>query len=208
MSNFLGERPVPYEERRTYLPLVMRHPILCSLTLLIGCLIVGLIGLTFFLSEVQLLVLSLAFATLVLSGFMIFIRPEIMGPIVFYFLLGLFSFNIDGALFYFYTDTPEQYPEGPHFTAWFYTSALGATIFLGIMVGFISGSELFKSWSYRGILKLTVVLRALTQMAFVPMLLRWNVKVGIPDAVWVLVCTGVDTMVFAWRWIPKQIMGA
>jgi len=208
LSNFLGERPVPYEERSTYMPLVLKHPILCTLTLLIGCLILGLIMLTFFLTEGQLLILSLGFASLVLSAFLIFIRPEIMGPITFYFLLGLFSFNIDGALFYFYTDTPEQYPEGPHFSAWFYTSALGATIFLGIMVGFISGAELFKNWSYRGILKVTVMLRAITQLALVPVLLRWNLRMGIPDHLWVLAVTGVDTMVFAWRWIPKQVMGA
>jgi hypothetical protein len=192
LSNFLGERPVPYEERSTYLPLILRHPVLCALTLLIGCLIVGLIGLTFFLSEAQLLVLSLSFAAMVLSGFMVFIRPEIRGPIVFWFLLALSSLNIDGALFYFYTDTPEMYPEGPNFSAWFYTSGLGATIFLGIMVGFISGAEIFKNWSYRGILQVTIMLRAITQLAFVPMLMRWNLRMGIPDSTWVLACTGLD----------------
>merc|ERR1719379_535993 len=36
LSNYLGERPVPYEERAAYLPLVLRHPILCTLTLMIG----------------------------------------------------------------------------------------------------------------------------------------------------------------------------
>jgi MFS family permease len=208
LSNYLGERPIPYEDHNSYLPLVCKHPILCALTLLIGFLIVNLIIGTFFLSEVELLVLSLVFASLVMAGFLIFIRQEITGPVVFYFMLGLFSFNIDGALFYFYTDTPEQYPEGPHFSAWFYTSALGATVFLGIMVGFISGTELFKNWSYRGILKVTVMLRAITQLALVPLLCRWNLSMGIPDHLWVLVVTGFDTMVFAWRWIPKQVMGA
>jgi MFS family permease len=208
LSNFLGEKPVPYEERRLYLPLVAKHPVLCSLTLLIGTLIITLICSTFFLSEGQLLALSLCFASLVMCGFFIFIRKEIMGPIVFYFLLGLCSFNIDGALFYFFTNSPEAYPEGPHFSAWFYTSALGATIFLGIMVGFISGAELFKNWSYRGILRVTIMLRAFTQLALVPLLLRWNLGMGISDHMWVLVVTGVDTMVFAWRWIPKQVMGA
>lgn len=208
LSNFLGEKPVPLEDRSTYVPLILKHRILCCMTLMIGFLIVGLIIGTFFLSEGQLLVLSLVFASVVMTMFLVFIRHEITGPVVFYFMLGLCSFNIDGALFYFYTDTPEQYPEGPHFSAWFYTSALGATIFLGILVGFISGAELFKNWSYRGILKVTVMLRALTQLALVPMLLRWNLSVGVPDKLWVLVVTGLDTMVFAWRWIPKQIMGA
>jgi len=145
---------------------------------------------------------------MVMSGFLVFIRHEITGPVVFYFLLGMSSFNIDGALFYFYTDSVEQFPMGPHFTPWFYTTGIGVTVFLGIMVGFISGGEIFKDWSYRGILKVTIVLRALTQLALVPVLTRYTARHGISDHMYVLVVTGLDTMVFAWRWIPKQVMGA
>jgi len=76
------------------------------------------------------------------------------------------------------------------------------------MAGFISGAEIFKNWSYRGILQVTIMLRAFTQLALVPLLLRWNLRLGVSDHAWVLVATGIDTMVFAWRWIPKQVMGA
>lgn len=206
LCNFLGERQVPPEDRGGNLRLARQHPVLCSLTFLIGVLIVTLIICTFLLSEEHLIALALGLAALVLTGFLGFVRWEITGPIVFYFMLGMLSFNVEGALFYFYTDTPEKYALGPHFSIWFYTTGIGAASFLGVTVGFLTGSELFRSWSYRGILKLTIVLRAVTQLALVPVLLRWTGHVT--DAAWVLGAITVDSIVFAWRWIPKQVMGA
>mmetsp|Transcript_112914 Transcript_112914/g.326168 ORF Transcript_112914/g.326168 Transcript_112914/m.326168 type:complete len:571 (+) Transcript_112914:124-1836(+) len=208
LSNFLGERPVPVEERGLNLRLLSKHPVLCSLTLMIGVLIMSLILGTFVLQKEHLFTMAAAFAVIVLGSFLCFVRWEITGPVVFYFMLGLLSFNIDGALFYFYTNSHEKYPEGPHFTAYFYTTGLGAATFIGIMAGFITGSELFKSWSYRGILKVTILLRACTQMMLLPVLLRWNRYLGVDDSVWVLCVIAADSVVFAWRWIPKQVMGA
>merc|ERR1719428_1193941 len=101
---------------------------------------------TFMLEESSLFVISIVFSVVVLSSFSFFIRREIAGPVVFYFLLGLSSFNLDGALFYFYTDSPEKYPEGPHFSSYFYTTGIGLVAFGGCMLGFISGAELFKGW--------------------------------------------------------------
>jgi len=208
LGNFLRERPIPIEQRGCNFHMIRKHPELCSLTLLIGCLIISLIFATFLIPEEHIIGFALTFAALVLAGFRLFVRPEISGPVLFYFMLGMLSFNVDGALFYFYTDSVENYPEGPHFTAYFYTTALGAGTFLGVMAGFLSGAELFKAWSYRGILKLTIFLRAMTQLLLVPVLLRWTALVGIPDTLWVIVAVMLDSMVFAWRWIPKQVMGA
>jgi len=208
LSNFLKETPIPVEERGLNLRLVRKHPILCSLTIMIGGLIMLLIVSTFMLPEGQLVGLALAFAALVLAGFLVFIRIEICGPVVFYFLLGMLSFNVEGALFYFYTDSAVQFPQGPHFSAYFYTTALGVATFGGVMVGFLSGSEIFKGWSYRGILKATILMRVGTQLLLVPALLRWTTRAGIPDGAWILMCMALDSMVFAWRWIPKQVMGA
>jgi len=208
LCNFLGERRVPIEERGPNMRLLRRHPTLCALTMLVGGMVMTLIISTFTLTQGQLLFTAVVLATLVPAGFLVFIRREIAGPVVFYFLLGILSFNIDGALFYFYTDSPSSFPQGPHFSAYFYTTGLGAAAFVGIMVGFITGAELFKGWSYRAILKVTVLLRAITQLMLVPALLRWTSHIGVPDGVWIMAVMTLDSMVFAWRWIPKQVMGA
>eukprot|EP00747_Dinoflagellata_sp_TGD_P023879 gnl/TRDRNA2_/TRDRNA2_130145_c0_seq1.p1 gnl/TRDRNA2_/TRDRNA2_130145_c0~~gnl/TRDRNA2_/TRDRNA2_130145_c0_seq1.p1 ORF type:complete len:576 (+),score=118.52 gnl/TRDRNA2_/TRDRNA2_130145_c0_seq1:86-1813(+) len=208
LCNFLGERQLPMEDRGLNLHMIHKHPVLVSLTGMIALLIVFLIFGTFALGERHIIVLALGFAMMVLTSFAVFIRREIAGPVIFYFLLGMLSFNVDGALFYFYTDTAAEYPDGPHLSTYFYTTGLGIVTFVGIMFGFVSGSEIFKGWSYRDILKVTIVLRAGTQLLLVPVLTRWTSRMGIPDTVWLLTMTMMDTMVFAWRWIPKQIMGA
>mmetsp|Transcript_19340 Transcript_19340/g.41685 ORF Transcript_19340/g.41685 Transcript_19340/m.41685 type:complete len:614 (+) Transcript_19340:244-2085(+) len=208
IANFLNERPAPVEERGFNARLLWRHPTLCAITLLIGLLVMALLVSTFFLADRNLLIVAIAVCIVVPSTFMFFIRPEIAGPIVFYFLLGMLSFSTEGALFYFYTDSALNFPHGPHFTALFYTTGLGAATFIGVTVGFISGAELFKNWSYRAILRVTIVLRAFTQLALVPVLTRLTHSLGVPDSLWVLFIMTCDSAVFAWRWIPKQVMGA
>jgi len=207
LKNFMGEKRLPLEDRGINFTLIAQHPLLCSMTLMIGCLIVSLITCTFILSDLHITILAVLFACVVLVSFLIFFRWEIAGPIVFYFLLGMMSFNIDGALFYFYTDSYQEFPEGPHFTAYFYTSGMGIATFVGIMIGFVTGAQLFKNWDYRSILKFTIILRAFTQLTLVPVLLRWTARPGL-EAGWIIVNVLIDTVVFAWRWIPKQVMSA
>lgn len=208
LANFLGERPLPPGERGMSFHMVSKHPVLWSLTLMIAAIIAVLVFGTFYLGESALLLVALVSAVFVLAGFATFVRWEITGPVIFYFLLGVSSINIDGALFYFYTDGADQFPEGPHFSAYFYTTVMGLVQFLSITVGFVSGAEIFRTWTYRSILSVTIVLRAFTQLALVPVLLRWTVRFGVPDAFVVLFVAALDTIVFAWRWIPKQVMGA
>lgn len=208
LANYLGEKQLPREERGANFQVIRKHPLLWSLTLMIAAIIAVLIFGAFYLAENALLVVSIVSAVFVLVGFVTFVRPEITGPIVFYFLLGVMSINIDGALFYFYTDSVDKYPEGPNFSIYFYTTVMGLVQFLSIMVGFVSGAEIFRHWSYRSILLVTIVLRGITQLALVPVLLRWTARYGVPDSLICLVVAAMDTVVFAWRWIPKQVMGA
>jgi hypothetical protein len=175
---------------------------------MMGFFVVTLIFGTFVFSEEKLFILSLTISFLGLSCIMFFLRWEIAGPIVFWFILGFLSMNIDGALFYFYTNSPEAYAEGPHFTPYFYTAGIGLAVFGGIFVGFTTGDSLFPGWTYRQILALTLILRCLTQLLLVPVFLRWTAYTHIPDSIWVLTATAMDTCVFAWRWIPKQVMGS
>eukprot|EP00913_Durusdinium_trenchii_P001526 g1413.t1 len=197
LGNFMGEHPAP---GRAGWPLVFQqHKVLCRLTLLIGALALFLVVSTFIMDERQLLQIAAAMASIVLVSFAVFIRREIAGPVIFFFLLGLLNLNIDGALFYFCLS-------GPHFSPKFYITGLGGATFLGITVGYASGPGLFRSWSYRNICYITLVMRATTQLAMVPLLRR--MQLGIPDSYWLLMVMSLDSMVQAWRWIPKQVLAA
>merc|ERR1719161_730818 len=208
LGNWLNEKRLPPAERGLNCERISKNPVLTSLTLVMGLFVVLLIVGTFTFSEEHLFYLSLIVSAMGLGCIVYFLRWEIAGPIVFWFILGFSSMNIDGALFYFYTNSAEAYPEGPHFTPYFYTAGIGLAVFGGIFVGFTTGDSLFPNWTYRQILSTTLVLRACTQLLLVPVFLRWTVHLGVPEAAWVLTATAMDTCVFAWRWIPKQVMGS
>lgn len=208
LANFLGEKATSPEDQSPNFRLLRRHPVLCALTLLVGFMMLALTVCTFWLGSHHLACLSLSFAFVVPITFFLFIRSEIAGPVVFYYVLQMLSFNADGALFYFYTDPPSSFPNGPHFTPYFYTTGLGVAGFTGVFIGFLTGAELFKDWTYRRILQVMIVLRVFTQLLLVPALMRWTFASGIPDKLWITFVLGIDSMVVAWRWIPKQVMGA
>ncbi|CAE7249176.1 unnamed protein product [Symbiodinium pilosum] len=208
LGNFMGEKRERPQGQGGLPPFFRQHGVLCSLTLMIGVIAFSLVVCTFLLEEGHLAPLAAVMAAIVLGSFALFIRHEIAGPVIFFFLLGLLSVNIDGALFYFCTDNVLEFPQGPHFTPHFYITGIGAASFLGITVGFATGPEIFRSWSYRSICIATLVLRAGTQLAMLPVLCRWTLALGIPDSLWLLVTMALDSMVQAWRWIPKQVLAA
>jgi len=109
-------------------------------------------------------------------------------------------------LFYFYTDSAEKYPEGPHFSVFFYTSGLGLSMMLGYLTGFITGEKLFCAWSYQAILVLTISLTAVLRLSLLPLILRSTPLVA--DTVWACAVTYTSAVVNAWMWLPKQVMGA
>ena len=55
------------------------------------------------------------FGSVILGGFTVFLRPIIAKMNLFFFAQNVCSVSVHGAAFYFFTDTPEQFPNGPHF---------------------------------------------------------------------------------------------
>jgi len=189
-----------------------------GLCLIIGVLIAGIAVLSFNAGkdseQSQALIVSVA-AGLLLTTIFFTIRSEISRPLIFWFLLQACP-QVNGALFYFYTDDAAALPGGPHFSAWMYATGLGIAGLLGVLIGYLSGSLLFKNVKYTWILLLTVPSRAAVRLALVPVLLRWNRTrydvSGTPDTYadvsWVFPVEFLSSMLFAWSWIPKQVMNA
>eukprot|EP00466_Bigelowiella_natans_P011308 jgi/Bigna1/72138/fgenesh1_pg.18_\ len=65
-------------------------------------------------------VLGLVASVFLAIGFIIFTPRMIAKVAIFFLLICICSLSNSGAEYYFYTDTAEQYPEGPHFSAMFY----------------------------------------------------------------------------------------
>jgi len=140
------------------------HPELCYVTFLVAGSVICLnISVGFGLSTTSLFCIGLTLSAFVMGAIWWFLRPEIAKPLIFDFMLCLSYVNLEGALFYFYTDTPDKYTGGPHFSKFFYTAILGLVTFAGVFVGFTTGEALFKEFSsYQSIMRITVVARTFT----------------------------------------------
>lgn len=206
-GNWLQEERLPSEENRVNLRAIRQNPLLFGLGMLLVplLLILGLSSVAF-VAERSLTAIALATAVVVAAAYVLFIRPEISGPVVFYFLMRCCNLQITGALFYFFTDSPTAFPEGPHFSPLTYATAITTVAISGRMLGFMTARDLFSSWRYERTLLFAMPLVACTQLLLVPMLLRWNLVMGIPDQAWVLAWTFVDMVARGWRQFPFSIM--
>lgn len=204
--NWLQEERLLPEERLMNFESVKKNPYLFGLgVLLLPLLLMLACGSLANFPERTLVVLALFASGVVVGGYMTFIRPEISGPIVFFFIMRCLNLHIQGALFYFFTDPIANFPEGPHFSPMFYVTGVTSIAIFGRMLGFITARQLFGTWSYQRALSLTIPLVACTQLSLVPLLLRWNLLVGIPDRAYVLMWTFTDMLLRGWRHFPFSV---
>mmetsp|Transcript_96743 Transcript_96743/g.282833 ORF Transcript_96743/g.282833 Transcript_96743/m.282833 type:complete len:565 (-) Transcript_96743:107-1801(-) len=207
MNNWLQEQRLPVGEDRVDLAAIRTNPFLFGMgVLLLPLLLMLACGSAVQLSQHLLTVLAIVATVIVVGGYLMVIRPEISGPMVFYFIFRCMNLQINGALFYFLTDTPSAFPEGPHFSPFFYVSCITSVAIAGRMIGFMTAKDLFGQWHYRTSMLVTVPLVACTQLLLVPLLLRWNVALGVHDSTWVLAWTFLDMVARGWRQFPFSVL--
>jgi MFS family permease len=207
VGNWLGDERLPPGERAPNLRAMRKNPWLFGL----GLSLLPLLCILAFASLIgighhQLAGVAALASLLVVGGYTMLIRKEISGPVVFYFIFRCLNLQLNGALFYFFTNRPEAFPEGPHFSPVFYVTAMTSFAIMGRMFGFWTAKDLFANWHYPDVLYVTMPLVALTQLSMVPVLLRWNLHVGIPDKLWVLVSIFFDMAARGWRHFPFSVM--
>ena len=151
-------------------------------------------------------VAALVVAIVMLISFSLVLRPIIAKVNAFFLIQTSLGISIGGASFYFYTDTPEQYPEGPHFSQEFFTSVLGIIGSLCSLVGIYSYQKYACNWSYRGLLLFTNVVLSLLSVTDIVMFTRLNVKLGIPDHAFVLGASVLTTVIAQWMWMPGVVI--
>eukprot|EP00435_Cladocopium_sp_Y103_P049119 s3002_g14.t1 len=129
---------------------------------------------------------SISIAVMILLSFSILLRPEIAKVNTFFVLQTSVNFSIGGAAFYFYTDTKEQYPEGPHFSMVFYTTVLGVAGSICSLLGIYTYQKYASEWTFRQLLLVSNVAICILSISDVVFFLRLNVRIGIPDHAFIL----------------------
>jgi hypothetical protein len=149
---------------------------------------------------------AIVVAIVMLLAFSLVLRPVIAKVNAFFLLQTALTFSIGGASFYFFTDGPTQYPEGPHFSMEFFTSVLGVVGAICSLVGIASYQRFMKDWSYRRLLLGTNVVASLLSLLDVIVLSRVNVRFGVPDTAFVLGSSVLQSVVSQWMWMPGVVI--
>lgn len=143
---------------------------------------------------------------ILLPAFHLVLRPEIARINTFFVLQSTLSIGINGATFYFYTDKPEQFPEGPHFSTWFFTTTLGLVSAGMSLFGLATYNRYMKGWTYRGLLLFCNIVATLLSLLDVVMYTRLNLWLGIPDVAFVLGSSVSTVVIRQWQWMPGMVI--
>jgi hypothetical protein len=179
-----------------------------TLALIIGSvsLITSALGL-FQIDPIFLCGASILFTIIIIIAFYVLIDRRIAKIQSFNLIQNMFSVSISTAVFFFFTDTVEQYPEGPHFSTYFYITVMGTVSAVCSILGLWGYDSFMKNWTYRTVLIVNNILYMVISLCNVFLYMRWNVKyMGIPDYVFVLGTEVLEQIVSIWTYIPMTVM--
>lgn len=165
----------------------------------------NVIGL-FEIGTLPLMISAVGCALAMIALFFAFIDRRIARIMTFVILQNMFSFDLDSGAFFFYTDNATQYPQGPHFSIFFYVTVMGVlSIVLGIVGTFIY-MLVMREWTYRNIFLFTGAFNVLFSVFNIFFFKRLNLEWGVPDTVFVVGTDALKVITGSLAMMPAQAM--
>jgi len=205
--NYLDERKLSPEEVIAVRTHYFAQSELVFLVLLVGgaSVIMMVTGLSH-ISVWTNLAVGLGCAFVVSAAFMMLTAPMIGRMVTFGIIQHLCAFSTMGAVFYFFTNGPEQYPEGPHFSPMFLITAVGVVGSLFSLVGFSVFNLCMKHWRYHSVFVTTNVFYALGHALAAIQFARLNVKWGISDEAFAVSYAVVQSITTSMLFLPGIVL--
>ncbi|PKU78761.1 probable folate-biopterin transporter 6 [Dendrobium catenatum] len=127
--------------------------------------------------------------------------PEVWKPSLFMFLSIALSLSTHEGQFYWYTD-PKA---GPAFSQGFVgiIYAIGA---IASIIGVLIYHKLLKNHPFRSLIFYSQLLYSASGMLDLIFILRWNLKLGIPDYIFVILEECVSRVISRIRWMPMIVL--
>ena len=132
----------------------------------------------------------------------------------FWVFLAIVIFSLDwisigSAMGYYYTASEECVPGGPNFDYTYYITVTGV---VGSIVNFASVvlyQNCLSTWRFRPVLIFTIIIGSLASIVDLIIIMRWNVKIGIPDKVFFLLGNAVfENLIIILQSIPMSAIYA
>ncbi|CAJ1366817.1 unnamed protein product [Effrenium voratum] len=207
LLGFLEEKEVSADEAAEARRRISLQPEAIFLSLLMCAVCVGL-TVTGLITSNTYINAAAATAVFFLVGvaFTVLLSPTVAKFNLWSLLQTSMTLSTSGASFYFMTDTPEQYPEGPHFSPFFYNSVIGTVGALMSLAGIITFQRYMVGFEYRNLLLVTNIAYCLLNATDALLYSRFNQTVGIPDHVFVIGTGVVQNIMNQWQWLPQVII--
>jgi len=206
--NYMQETPLTTQKRAEAWARFMNQGetiVLCAL-MLFGTATMCLVGLNSTGSMLPQAIAAVTVAIVILAGFSILLSPTIAKFNAFSLIQTACSFQVGGAAFYFYTDTEEQYPEGPHFSPFFFNTVVGVVTCVVSLLGIYTYQRYMTTWTYRSIFIATNLGYSLICFPDILMFARYNLVLGIPDHVFMIGSAVAQNIVGQWQWMPQVVI--
>ncbi|CAK9058697.1 unnamed protein product [Durusdinium trenchii] len=149
---------------------------------------------------------ALVTAMFILGACCVCLTPVVAKANAFSVLYTGFNASISGATFYFYTDSKDIYPAGPHFSDFFFNTVLGTVGSVFALLGILFYQQYLSSMSYRKLIVFTSLIMFACSLLDVMMFARLNVHWGIPDHYMVLGLSIFEGVVMQWQWMPQVVL--
>lgn len=131
----------------------------------------------------------------------------IIGKIcLFFFLQSALNPSIGGAAFYFFTDGPEQYPDGPNFGAEFYISVVGSVSCVANICGVLLFDRYAPTMSYRKFLLFANLAPPVLSVLDIILFSRLNRRWGVPDRLFLLGSAAMEKVFILWGTMPGYLI--
>lgn len=189
LQGFSDEKPVGDVDSRLmwrkYFEQQREITILCFVILVAGAVL--LVGVLNFRNPFVILALSSCVCGVVICCLRLLLSSTIAGYLIFGMLSHACHLNFHSAMFYFMTDTIEQFPEGPHFDEMFYVSVRGSAVCICSILGVWLYKVYLQRYSFRLVYVLTTIVFFFLHISHVILITRANLKLGISDSAFVLI---------------------
>eukprot|EP00928_Gymnodinium_smaydae_P079097 TRINITY_DN63111_c0_g1_i1.p1 TRINITY_DN63111_c0_g1~~TRINITY_DN63111_c0_g1_i1.p1 ORF type:complete len:553 (+),score=90.95 TRINITY_DN63111_c0_g1_i1:184-1842(+) len=207
---WLGERRLSEDEANASRARMRER---CGLTTLPSLVALG--GLAFILtgallrrSPVLSSLVALCIVAVLLYSYLALIDVAVGRVLIYSLIHQAATIQTSGASYYFYTDTWAQYPEGPHFSPFFYVSVMQTLSLLFGVFGTLYYARCMKAMPYRHVLTLTVLCGAACRVGDALLFSRLNVWLGLPDTFLVLGDQVIEPVLGAWRAMLMSVLMA
>lgn len=174
--------------------------LLCFLTIIIA--IIGFFKMnTFFY-----FIFAILCGVFMIIGFNVLFPPVFAKIQTFFIIQNMFSVSIESGSFFFFTDNKTSYPDGPHFSEFFYITVIGITSSIFGLIGIFSYRIFMSKLKYREMFVITNILYMMVSLLNIIIFKRWNISMGISDKVFILGAESSQHVIGILNAIPMTLL--